>query len=212
MLTIITRRRRAMAGLGLCCGLALVAAGCGSSNNNSTGTTAAGSTPPKNGAADAYKFSACMRTHGVTNFPDPVVHSSPGSESVAIRVTPALTSSPQFATAQKACAYILPGPKNGSTERSGGSAPLADELSFARCIRSHGFSKFPDPNAQGRLSLPSIQASGVDVQAPAFRTAALACVPASHGALTAAQVSQGLTQLANGTGGNGTTAGASPAG
>lgn len=206
MRTIITRRRSAV-GLALC-GLALVVAGCGSAGPSSS--TGANSPPPKNFASDAYKFSACMRTHGVSNFPDPVVNSSPGHQSIAIRITPGTGSSPAFASAQKACRGILPMPKNGGTQQQS-HASLADELSFARCIRSRGFSQFPDPDAQGQLTPQSVQAAGVDMQAPAFRTAALACVPASHGALTDAMVEQAIAHPDGGSS-TGTATGAAPGG
>lgn len=57
--------------------------------------------------ADALKFSACMRSHGITNYPDPVenghgIQMGPGPGSGID------TSSPQFKAAQKACVYLLP--------------------------------------------------------------------------------------------------------
>jgi hypothetical protein len=66
----------------------------------------------------ALKFSQCMRTHGVPNFPDPQFSSSSGGVGIRIggkqggpsRIDP---SSPQFQAAQKACQSIMPGPKVG---------------------------------------------------------------------------------------------------
>ncbi|HXA55452.1 MAG TPA: hypothetical protein VNV37_11330 [Solirubrobacteraceae bacterium] len=63
--------------------------------------------------AQALKFSECMRSHGVPNFPDPKfegggvrmsLHAGPGG------INP---QSPQFQAAQKACQGDLPGPKGG---------------------------------------------------------------------------------------------------
>lgn len=67
----------------------------------------------------ALKFSQCMRTHGVPNFPDPQFSSSGAGIGIRIggkqggpsRIDP---SSPQFQAAQKACQSIMPGPKGGS--------------------------------------------------------------------------------------------------
>jgi hypothetical protein len=176
----------------------LLLAGCGGSGGP-TGSSANAGAPagsPHQIAGAAYRFAACMRAHGLGGFPDPVVHASGDQVSVMIHLPGSLHNSPAFKGAQTACQGILPGPKGGGNQS--GHAPVADELSFARCIRSHGFNRFPDPNAQGRLDLPMIQSSGVDVAAPSFRTAALACVPASHGALTTADVERGLAQLIGG--------------
>lgn len=174
--------------------VALLAAGCGGTSPTSTsGTTAgAGGSAPKDGIQAAYKFSACMRNHGVTNFPDPVVHTSGNSTAVGIRIDPAITGSPAFKTAQKACQSILPPPSKSdlaaqaAQQRQHGQ----DLLSFARCLRGHGVTDFPDPNAQGRLSLAMVQAAGVDLHAPSVISAARTCVPASNGAITQAAVSQ----------------------
>jgi hypothetical protein len=69
---------------------------------------------------------------------------------------------------------------------------LADELSFARCMRSRGVSRFPDPTAQGCLSVEMVQAQGIDVHSPAVLRVVQACLPASHGALTLAKVEEVL--------------------
>jgi hypothetical protein len=49
-------------------------------------------------------------------------------------------------------------------------------------------SRFPDPTAQGDLSVEMVRAQGVNVHAPAVLQAVQACLPASHGALTRAKV------------------------
>ncbi|MGD0810398.1 MAG: hypothetical protein ABSA91_11925 [Acidimicrobiales bacterium] len=67
--------------------------------------------------ASALKFSQCMRSHGIADFPDPVFHSSGGGISVSIKGGPGsdLTpNSPTFQAAQQACQKILPGPKGGT--------------------------------------------------------------------------------------------------
>ncbi|HWF49188.1 MAG TPA: hypothetical protein VG294_00975 [Solirubrobacteraceae bacterium] len=172
-------------------GGALLAAGCGGTakppGNSATGA-------PGNGAAAAYRFSKCMRDHGVTSFPDPVVHSSAGHQSVGIAVTPRLTGSPAFGSAQKACQAIMPGSGPGGD----GSSPqqiaahVKGMVSFASCMRSHHVPTFPDPSTQGQLTPAMLSAAGVNLHAPAVRAAAIACVPASQGQLTVAQVTQAL--------------------
>ena len=69
---------------------------------------------------------------------------------------------------------------------------VADELSFAECMRSHGQTSFPDPTAHG-LTLEMIEAQGIDLHSPAVLRVVQACLPASHGALTPAKVREALS-------------------
>ncbi|MGH2873180.1 MAG: hypothetical protein ACRDL5_12055 [Solirubrobacteraceae bacterium] len=167
--------------------LGLAAAGCGgSSSDASTGSISSRS--GKAGAA-AYEFADCMRAHGVSSFPDPRISSGDGHTAVAISVTPALVDSPAFKGASKACRHLLPAP-SPQQQQAQIQARRAGLVSFSDCMRSHGFSRFPDPTSQGQLSAEMVAAAGIDLQAPATRSAGLACVPASHGQLTRAAVDQ----------------------
>lgn len=170
---------------------ALAVAGCGSSNSPATNTTAQSSGPQKSISA-VYRFAACMRMHGVPNFPDPKVTHRPGGGSVAQAVPSQAVGTPAWGAAQKACHGILPPPQSpaqqAQQEREHGHVLLA----FARCLRSHGVPKFPDPNSQGQLSLQTVQAAGVDLHAPAVLTAARTCVGVTHGQITMAQVQQAI--------------------
>ena len=94
--------------------LAPIAAGCGS-NKPTTSTGAASSSNP---AVAAYAYARCMRSHGVTNFPDPKVSVSPGHASVAIAVNPSQTGSPKFKSADKACSGILPAPPTPAQQQA----------------------------------------------------------------------------------------------
>ena len=58
---------------------------------------------------------------------------------------------------------------------------IADELSFARCVRHRGVSRFPDPNAKWLLTVAMVQAQGIDVHSPQVLRVIQACLPASHG-------------------------------
>jgi hypothetical protein len=75
----------------------------------------------------ALKFSQCMRTHGVPNFPDPTF--SGGGARLTLKAGGANginPNSPQFKAAQKTCQSLRPGPRGGpggggpSTGSSGG--------------------------------------------------------------------------------------------
>ena len=171
-------------------GVALLAAGCGATKTTSTSGSLSSKSPPGNFVADAYKYAACMRSHGVANFPDPTVTHNAGGTQIAIHAVG--PNSPQFNAASQACRGILPAPsKSELAQQAADQRRHAQDLvSFARCLRSHGITRFPDPNGQGQLSLQEVQADGIDLQAPSFRAAALACVPASSGAVTRAAVLQ----------------------
>jgi hypothetical protein len=174
---------------------AIAVAACGSSggNTNTGGGSPGSSGSQASGAKAAYEYSACMRTHGVTGFPDPIIHSTANSESIGLRVTPAETGSPSFKSAEKACAGILPLANGSSSTRQGPS--LAEFVAFARCLRGHGYQRFPDPNSQGQLPPQEITAAGINVNAPGFTTAARTCLPALKGSVTAAQLAQAIHHI-----------------
>jgi hypothetical protein len=196
----------------LAAGVALVAAGCGgSSSATTTSTNSAGAQSTDNPVTQAYKYAACMRDHGVANFPDPHVSISGGSTQISMMAKGNPHASTQIQAAQTACRGILPGPSsvNPGAQAQQQRARTQDELSFAHCMRNHGINGFPDPPAHGRLSLPMIQAAGIDLTAPQFRTAALACIPASNGILTRQSVMQ-ATSGNPAQSGSQTSAGSSP--
>jgi hypothetical protein len=132
-----------------------------------------------------------MRNHGVTSFPDPKVTSTPGQQSISIGLPRALAASPTFKAAQKACSGILPMPSPAQQAQQQ-HAEEQGRLGFARCMRSHGVTAFPDPTPEGHLSPQMIAAAGVDLHAPAVATAAKACVSSSAGTITLAQVEQAV--------------------
>jgi hypothetical protein len=174
--------------------LALLAAACGSSSNHSSG-----STPPKDLATAAFKFSACMRDHGITNFPDPKVSSSGGSSGsgatrIAMVVPATFAKSPHFAAASRACRGILPAPGGGNPVSIAAALQARKKylLAFAQCLRAHGVPNFPDPTAQGQLTLEMIHSAGVDLQAPAVLPAGRACVGVTHGVITWADVERAV--------------------
>jgi hypothetical protein len=188
---------KALAVAALAAALAVIVAACGGSKNPPA-STVSGNSPQDKGARAAYRFSACMRSHGVSNFQDPHVHVNGNQVQVAIRVDPAITGSPNFKSAQHACSHLLP---------NGGSAPTPAQqharevaiLAFAKCMREHGFPKFPDPTSQGQLTPAMLSSAGIDLQQPAIKPAAYACIPVTHGLLNRADVNQAIAH-ANGSG------------
>lgn len=133
-------------------------------------------------------YSHCMRSHGVPNFPDPNSAGEIPKQEIIV-----LGNGPRVQAAESACQHLMPkdglGPQ-GATQQS--RTRLADALSFARCMRSHGVSGFPDPTTQGELTVEMVQAQGIDVHSPAVLHAVKECLPASHGLLTVAKVRRAL--------------------
>lgn len=174
-----------IAGLVACAVLGAGAGGCGSQSPTSTANQSAHSP-----VAMAYAYSRCMRAHGVPNFPDPKVSSSPGQASIKLAVSVQETNAPNFVGAQRACQRLQPGPQNASPaqRRSQTQAFLA----FARCLRSHGLTRFPDPNSQGQITRQMVTAAGIDLHAPSVMTTAKACVGVTHGVITQADVERAI--------------------
>jgi len=177
-----TTPRSILACAAVCAGVA----GCGSSGPSTTTGTGANQGP----AAAAFAFSRCMRTHGVSGFPDPQVTTSPGQTSIRIRAVAKDNGSPQFKAAQQACQHLLPGPQNVSPAQRQARARAL--LAFARCLRGHGLAKFPDPDSQGQLTIEMINAAGINLHAPNVLPAARACVGVTHGVITGADVERAI--------------------
>jgi len=71
--------------------------------------------------AEALKYSACMRSHGVPSFPDPVFIG--GSIRLTVRAgTGADPNSPQFIAAQQACASLQPLGRGNQASNGSGAA------------------------------------------------------------------------------------------
>jgi hypothetical protein len=140
--------------------LALLAAACGSSGS-STGSHGAPNAGGSTTSASLVRYSACMRSHGVPNYPDPDSSGQlPKPDAHHLGV-----SSSQLQATQQACQHLLP--SNGRAINAGSITQcmmaddcpqslvqhlLNEERSFARCMRSHGVPNWPDPtiDSQGR--------------------------------------------------------------
>ncbi len=172
----------------------LLAVGCGGGSSPkvasvATTTVAATTTTSQNGL---LAFSQCMRANGMPNFPDPQRFAGGNVKLTIHNLAP-----PEGALT--ACSHLLPTNGGGGSQQTAQQqrTQLADGLSFASCMRNHGVSRFPDPTAQGGLTVEMVEAQGIDIHSPAILHAVGTCLPASHGLLTPAKVAQAL----NGTGG-----------
>jgi hypothetical protein len=146
--------------------LVLLGSAC-SGGPSGPGVTGASSSPSAQAAERGpIAFAACMRSHGVPNFPDP-----PGALPAGLD-----PNSPRFVSAQSACQPLDPqgsGPNRAQEAAERQKAALV----WAACLRSHGVPNFPDPSitAQGGHLMVGIDLSKIDLSSPQFLAAQKAC-------------------------------------
>jgi hypothetical protein len=176
-------RRAALRALALAgvVALSLLTSACGDSSGGAkvaqvdTNTSAKDSDSSNaSGSGDPRAYAACMRSHGVSNFPDPdstgrlKITSGRDSNGQPIGVD---VNSPRFKGAARACQKLLP---NGGRPTAAQQAQEQQAmLQYAQCMRSHGVPKFPDPKPGGALAIG--KKVGVDPNSPQFKAAQQTC-------------------------------------
>jgi hypothetical protein len=134
----MSRERSQLAALALIATVVLISA-CGSS-------APAGSRPGSSdntvaNAQKAVKFAECMRSNGVSKFPDPGASGSFTIDGV-VNGSSLDPNTPAFKQALSACKNLEPAGFTGSTRSA---QQTQDALKFAQCIRANGVKDFPDP-------------------------------------------------------------------
>jgi len=135
---------------------------------------------------DAVRFADCMRSHGVSDFPDPSTSPRQFKETL----NPTTAHSPAFAPALSACHHLLPGGGPSSQNPPPSHAQVLAEVAFARCLRGHGFPNFPDPSSTGQLTHEMLANAGINIHQPAVVQAADACVGVTNGFVTRADIAR----------------------
>jgi hypothetical protein len=107
-------------------------------------------------------FARCMRSHGVPNYPDPQTLNG------GIGISVPDSNSPQVQSAEHACRSLAPPAPTAAQQAQN----LARELSYTRCMRSHGVPNFPDPQPNGDMNLGG---TGIDKRSPQLQHAMQAC-------------------------------------
>jgi hypothetical protein len=128
-----TRVCRMLRSLAVVVAISLLVSACG--GGGSPSAAAGPSTGASSVASRVLAFASCVRTHGVTSYPDPQVTSSGNHVSVKISPGAADPNSSAFKTANQACHHLLP---NGGLPAYASSGQLAQDVTFADCIRAHG--------------------------------------------------------------------------
>lgn len=148
--------------LAVAAALALVAAGCGGSSSRPP-ATATGS-----GSAQAawHQVVLCARSHGMPDLPDPTIDASGHA------TFPGITKQQIPQQTRAACQALFDRLNPSSSSHGYTQAQLHQLLGFARCMRSHGITDWPDPNANGEFPLPPRFAQ---LLKSAIRTQLIAC-------------------------------------
>jgi len=129
----------------------------------------------------ALAYSQCMRSHGITNFPDPTeisngaAQSSNGPTRVGVQIGIPAGIDPNSST------YVSA--NNSCTNQTGFGHVSAAQLQhglttllkYSECMRSHGIASFPDPveNSDG-VSLKTA-GTGIDQYSSLYKAADKAC-------------------------------------
>ena len=127
-----------------------------------------GASPSASASGSALAYSRCMRAHGITNFPDPnshgnlVLNAGPGTG-----IDP---NSPQYKAAENACKHLMPAPNSSQAAQD---RPAL--LRYARCMRAHGITDFPDPRPGGGLQIQGSPGGDLNSNNPIYKAAHSAC-------------------------------------
>jgi len=137
--------------------------GSGSSGSSDSGSSDSGGGDPTATAHEkAVKFAECIRSNGVTEFPDPDA-SGQFAYGIPSYSSPLNPSSAAWQKAIGACKTLEP-PSFMPTHFT--PTQRAARLKFAQCVRANGVPDFPDPTATGPLvdvsngsSIPGLHAA-----------------------------------------------------
>jgi hypothetical protein len=155
---------------------AVAIAACGSVGKLSSAATTSGGQ-----SASLVSFAVCMRSHGVSSFPDS--SAGPGG---GVSVVPAgiNQSAPAFKTAFSICSRLLPALGRHQQPTAQATAQM---LKFSQCMRAHGVTGFPDPTETPPADFGDYSSvvrrggvylavpSTINAASPAYKHAAAAC-------------------------------------
>lgn len=187
------RLRRAVAVAGAVLALGMALAGCGGGAPASGVASVATTTKSSSAGAKAQTkgflaYASCMRSHGVPSFPDPT--SGEGSSKEAVIKAFKEVSNSRVLAAQTACQHLQP--NGGQPSKAEVGQHIGAMLAFARCMRAHGITNFPDPTNQGQVTHQMLTGAGINLHEPTVLQSADACASVTNGALTKAAIARFL--------------------
>ena len=139
---------------------------------SSVGSGGSSNTGASSQAQQNLAFAQCMRSHGVTDFPDPDHDGQFGT------ISAQMEDSPQFGTGYKACKHLLP---VGGESKAQQDAPQL--LKFAECMHAHGVPTYGEPGSNsnapkyniGNTAVNALRQAGLNPNSPVVSAALQAC-------------------------------------
>jgi hypothetical protein len=161
--------------------LSLLVSGCGGSSGPGVAqapksSRSSSSATGGSGKGDPAAYSACMRKHGVPNFPDPDSQGRlkiTSGRSANGQKTGVDVNSPRFRAAQQACQTLQP--NGGRPSRQEQEKEQQAMLKFSQCMRSHGVPHYPDPKFSPGGGTQMTIGKDVNPNSPQFNAAQQAC-------------------------------------
>jgi len=122
----------------------------------------------RSGEGAELAYSACIRAHGVPNFPDPRAqggYARSALNAIGGQNSPQLLSAQKHCHAQAVAAGFVHTPAQIRQH-------IQQEMAESACMRKHGVPDMPDPNAQGQIIFPP---GGPNPSQPQFQAAQKKC-------------------------------------
>jgi hypothetical protein len=159
-----------------------VASAPSSGTAGSTGSASPSQSASSSGMAVGIAYAQCMRSHGISDFPDP--QAGPNGQGAGWLLPAGLNmTSPQFQAAENSCG---PMPNlGGSSVPPLTAAQQRQYLRWAACIRAHGVPSFKDPTFPNGYPQFTISGDGGQMQAAQQACASyLRGIPGAGGTVT----------------------------
>ncbi|MFD5553179.1 hypothetical protein ACFWIA_04975 [Streptomyces sp. NPDC127068] len=165
------RRARLFASMVGVTAVVLLAGACSTDKETpaDSGSSASAKAKGKGGEAgekSTLAYAKCMREKGVSNFPDPNEQGRLDIDGTKVDMKSAVAQA-----ADKACKPLLP-PMQAKPPAEVQEA----SVKYAKCMRTNGVPKFPDPNSEGGIDING-DSLGVDPNSQAYKDADKKCKP-----------------------------------
>jgi hypothetical protein len=113
------------------------------------------------------KWAVCVRKHGLPDFPDPPYQDGELNKLGYTKLSPQMIRANRDCHAQALAAGAV-------LSKAELEKYIQQDLKIADCMHAHGFTGFPDPNAQGQMT-QSVSSADKMLNMPGYAAAARTC-------------------------------------